>query len=206
MSPIPFLKPGYYKSKRMNKMEPKARECFYLGPARNHPQESKRVLVDTGKVVITRNVTWAHAPPGRFLTAQSKPSEEGEGDESDHENREASSEGSVSASECEESESDESEEDVIQSSTAVPATSGRALPPTSSAESSQGGVSCDPGGMMPPGEGLVRAPVATKPDHRYAALRAGEIKRLAEHLSGPVSGVTPARRNAGRGVMINRAH
>ena len=46
MSPIPFLKPGYYKSKRMNKMEPKARECFYLGNARNHPRKSKRVLVE----------------------------------------------------------------------------------------------------------------------------------------------------------------
>ena len=46
-SPIPFLKPGYYKSKRTNKMEPKAGECFYLGAAGNHPRESKRVLVDT---------------------------------------------------------------------------------------------------------------------------------------------------------------
>ena len=27
-SPIPFLKPGYCKYKRMNKMDPKARECF----------------------------------------------------------------------------------------------------------------------------------------------------------------------------------
>ena len=56
-SPIPFLKPGYCKYKRMNKMDPKPRECFYLGPARNHPRESKRVFVLTGKVIITRNVT-----------------------------------------------------------------------------------------------------------------------------------------------------
>ena len=27
-SPIHLLEPGYYMSKRMNKMEPKARECF----------------------------------------------------------------------------------------------------------------------------------------------------------------------------------
>ena len=43
-SPIPFLKPGYFTYKRMNKMDPNARECFYLGPARNHPRESKRIL------------------------------------------------------------------------------------------------------------------------------------------------------------------
>ena len=48
-SPIPFLKPEYCKHKRMNKMDPKARECFYLGPARNHLKESKRVFVHTGK-------------------------------------------------------------------------------------------------------------------------------------------------------------
>ena len=59
-SPILFLKPGYCKYKRMNKMDPKARGCFYFGPARNHPRESKRVFVHTGKVIITRNVTWAH--------------------------------------------------------------------------------------------------------------------------------------------------
>ena len=53
---IHFLKPGFYKSKRTNKIDPKARECLYLGPARNHPSEIKRVLVRTGKVIITRNV------------------------------------------------------------------------------------------------------------------------------------------------------
>ena len=84
-NPIPFLEPGYYKSKRTKKTEPNARERFYLGPARNHPRESKRVLVDAGKVTITRNATWSHVPSCRFPTARSKPSEEGEGDESDHE-------------------------------------------------------------------------------------------------------------------------
>ena len=56
-SPIPFLKPGFCKFKRTNKMDTKARECFYPDPARNHPSESKRVLVRTGKVILTRNVT-----------------------------------------------------------------------------------------------------------------------------------------------------
>ena len=62
-SPIPFLKPGFCKFKRANKMDPKARECFYLGSTRDHPSESKRVLVRTGKkVIITRNVTWPTYP------------------------------------------------------------------------------------------------------------------------------------------------
>ena len=62
-SPIPFLKPGFCKYKRMmDKIDPKARGCFYLSPARNHPSESKRVLVHSRKVIVTRNVTWAHVP------------------------------------------------------------------------------------------------------------------------------------------------
>ena len=65
-SPISFLKPRYCKYKRMDKMDPKAREYLYLGPARNHPRESKRVFVHTGKVIITINVTsGAHVRSGR---------------------------------------------------------------------------------------------------------------------------------------------
>ena len=95
-SPIPFLKPRYCKYKRMNKMDLKARECFYLGLARNYPRESKRVFVHTrkvtmhtGKVIITRNVTWAHVRSGRSLITRSKPSVVGEGNESGQD-REAS--------------------------------------------------------------------------------------------------------------------
>ena len=89
-SPIPFLKPGFCKFKRTNKMDPKARGCFYLGPARNHPSESKRVLVRTGRVIITGNVTWANVPLSRPPTVRSTPLVEGEG--CDHgKNREASS-------------------------------------------------------------------------------------------------------------------
>ena len=89
-SPIPFLKPGSCKFKRANKMDPKARECFYLEPARNHPRKSKRVLVRTEKVIITRNVTWAHVLLSRPLIVRSTPLVEGKG--CDHgKNREASS-------------------------------------------------------------------------------------------------------------------
>ena len=77
-SPIPFLKPGFCNYKRMNKMDPKARECLYLSPARNHPSESKRVLVHSRKkVIVTRNVTWAHVPSVRPVSVQPKPSVDG---------------------------------------------------------------------------------------------------------------------------------
>ena len=59
-------------------MDPKAKECLYLGPVRNHPSESKRVLVRTIKVIITIKVTWAHVPFSRPPTARSTPSVEGE--------------------------------------------------------------------------------------------------------------------------------
>ena len=80
-SPIPFLKPGSGKYKRI-KMDPKARESLYLGPTRNPPRESKHVFLHTGKVIVTRNVTWAYIRSGRFSSVQSKPSVEGKGNES----------------------------------------------------------------------------------------------------------------------------
>ena len=62
----------------MNKMDPKARECFYLSPARNHSSESKRVLVHSRKkVIVTRNVTWARVPSVRPVSVQPKPSVDG---------------------------------------------------------------------------------------------------------------------------------
>ena len=79
--------------------------------------------------------------PKKTDNRASKLSEEEEGVESDHEDREASSKGSGSASGYEESEPDESEEDEVESSTTVTVASGRAPLPTSSTDSSQGGVS-----------------------------------------------------------------
>ena len=37
-SPIPFAKPGFCTFKCTNKMDPKAKECFYLGPPQKSPQ------------------------------------------------------------------------------------------------------------------------------------------------------------------------
>ena len=85
----------------MNKMDPKASKCFYLGPARYHPRESKRVFVHTGKVVIARNVTWTYVRSGRSLIIRSKPSLVGEGNESGKD-REVSAANSENAPEDEE--------------------------------------------------------------------------------------------------------
>ena len=68
-SPTPFPRPGYCKYKRTtNKMEPKARECFYLGSARNHQRVRKSLFVHTGKVIVARNVVWYYVRSERFPT------------------------------------------------------------------------------------------------------------------------------------------
>ena len=62
----------------INKMGPQTRRCFNLSPARNHPSESKRVLVQSRNVIATKNITWAHVSLARRVTVQSKLSVEGE--------------------------------------------------------------------------------------------------------------------------------
>ena len=140
-SPIPFLTPGFYKFKRTIKMDLKAREYFYLGPARNHPSESKRGLVRTGKVVITRNVTWAHVPLSRPPTV--KPTSLVEGEGCDHEReQEASLFGGETELGDAESESNREGVEMVTSKTndteveSTPLVSGRAVSTTSRAGSS----------------------------------------------------------------------
>ena len=175
-SPIPFLKPGFCKSKRTNKMDSKAREFFYLGPARNLPSESKRVLVRTEKVIITRNVTWAHAPLSRPPTVRSTPLVEGEG--CDHgRDREASSFGGETELADAESKSSFKRVEMVTSEAddteaeSTPPVSGRAVSTTSRIGSSVHS------------EGLADAPATSDnflhgPDQQFAALRAEEAKRL----------------------------
>ena len=164
-------------------MDPKARERFYLGPARNHPSEGKRVLVRTGKVIITRNFTWVHVPISRPPTVKPAPLVEGEG--CDHgKSRETSSFGGETVLGDAESESSGEEVEMVTSEAddteveSTPLVSGRAVSTTSRAGS---GVHSD---------GLADAPatsdnVSHGPDQQFAALRAGEAKRLAEHIPGP---------------------
>ena len=42
---LPFFKPGYHKAKRTNKSQPKAQECFYLGPGRSHTRAAETVIL-----------------------------------------------------------------------------------------------------------------------------------------------------------------
>ena len=157
---------------------------FYLGPTRNHPRESKRVFVLTGKVIITRNVTWAHVRSGRSLITRSKPLVEVKG--CDHgKKREASSFGgetelgdaeSESSGEGVEMVTSEADDTEVES---TPFVSGRAISTTSRAGSSVHS------------EDLADAPATSNnfshgPDQQFAALRAGEAKRLAQHIPGPL--------------------
>ena len=43
-------------------MQPKAVRCWYLGPDPNYPRDAMRILYKSGRVVATRNATWAHEP------------------------------------------------------------------------------------------------------------------------------------------------
>ena len=69
-SPIPFLKPGYVKTKRQDKLRPKALPCFFIGPSANCPRDTYEVLLNSGSVVNFRNVTWARLPPSVLVSAE----------------------------------------------------------------------------------------------------------------------------------------
>ena len=71
-------KPRFCNYQRMNKTGLKARKRFHLSPARNHPSETKRVLLvyPRNVVVVTRHDKWAHVPLVRAVIVQSKPSVE----------------------------------------------------------------------------------------------------------------------------------
>ena len=167
------------------------------GLARNHPSESKRVLVRTGKVIIKRNVTWAHVPLSRPPIVRSTPSVGGEGCDFGM-NRETSSFGDDTESGNDESDSSGEEVEMVTSEADdtdvenTPLVFGRAVSTTSRAGSSVHSVFFFYSkGRGPFGESLVDAPATSDsfshgPDHQFDALRAGEAKRLAEHIPGPL--------------------
>ena len=62
-SPFLFLKPGFVKRKRTNKLEPQAVPCFYVGPSPNRPHSSMRVIFSSGTMIDSRDVTWVSIPP-----------------------------------------------------------------------------------------------------------------------------------------------
>ena len=58
----PFLKPAVCREKRNNKSQPKAQDCYYVGPGVNHPRDCIRVLTANRFILNTRNVTWRQVP------------------------------------------------------------------------------------------------------------------------------------------------
>ena len=143
------------------------------------------MLVRAGKATITRNVIWAHVPLSCPLTVRSTPLVEGK--DCDHgKNREASSFGGEtelgdagyeSGGEGVEMVTSEADDTKVES---TPFVLGRAVSTTSLAGSSV------------PSEGLADAPTTSDnfshgPDQQFAALRAGEAKRLTELIPGPLS-------------------
>ena len=69
-SPIPFLKPGYVKTKRQDKLRPKSFPCFFIGPSANRRRDTREVLLNSGSVVHSRNVSWARLPPLVLVSAE----------------------------------------------------------------------------------------------------------------------------------------
>ena len=70
-SPISCLKPGYLKTKRQDKVRPtKALTCFFVRPSANRPRDTHEVLLNSGSVVHSRNVTWARLRPSVSVSAE----------------------------------------------------------------------------------------------------------------------------------------
>ena len=195
LNPIYFLEPGFFKLKRTNKMDSKARECFYLVHTGNHPKDSKHVLVRTGTVMILKHVALTNVLRLRPSTAKCtspvkwRP-ETAEGTERQARSvevlsRRCESEPSGEGVEMVTSEADDTEREN------TPLISGRAASTISSAGSSvHSRVFCDPKGRVPSGEGpadvlATSYSVSYGPDQKFTALRAGEAKILAEHIPKP---------------------
>ena len=60
---LPFLKPGFCRVRRTDKLQRKAQRCWYLGPAPGYPRDAVRVMTESGRTIATRHVTWAYVPP-----------------------------------------------------------------------------------------------------------------------------------------------
>ena len=58
-SPIPFLKSGYVKTKRQDRLRFTAILCFFIGPSANCLRDTYEILLNSGRFVRSCNVTWA---------------------------------------------------------------------------------------------------------------------------------------------------
>lgn len=69
-SPFPFLKPGFCREKRTNKLQPNAQRCWYLSPAPGYPRDAMPVLTTSGSIIATQHVKWARISPTPSPTQQ----------------------------------------------------------------------------------------------------------------------------------------
>ena len=58
----PFLKPAIRRVKRDNKLQPKPRDFYYVGPSVDLPRDCRRMLTAHRFILTTRNITWQHVP------------------------------------------------------------------------------------------------------------------------------------------------
>ena len=62
MPVLPFCKPEYHRVSRRSKMDPQARQCFFLIFGYNHGSDCFKIMdAETERVVHSRDVTW-HQP------------------------------------------------------------------------------------------------------------------------------------------------
>ena len=76
----PFLKPPNCRVKRDIQSQPKAQDCYYVGPSVDPLRDCMRVLNAHCPILTTRNVTWQHVPSAPPAPPPQVPpiSEEGE--------------------------------------------------------------------------------------------------------------------------------
>ena len=176
----------------MNTMDPKARECFYLSPARNHPSESKRVLVRSRNVIVPRNVTWAHVPSVQPVSVRPKPSAGGEHDDWLRDRDASSVDGKAMEDEIESVVSSSSGDSSGGKQAPPQSTSGRVtLPPDARGLSAQSGVSLESlsnSSATSTANGNCRASSdcdMNDAGKQSAVLSAAESRRRTENIPGP---------------------
>ena len=200
--PFPFLKPGFVKRKRTNKLEPQAVPCFYVGPSPNRPRDSMRVIFSSGTMIDSRDVTWASIPPlasvlceqgGKMPTElQDMESVEGETNPSDGESDELQSDRQKSAGD----EEDDDDEESVFSLVVDPAPTRKAAPVGRTAQSMPLATTTDaPLSISVGGSDVDASPVPTSPGSNAdgampsPVLGGREARRLEWTATGPTGAV-----------------
>ena len=201
-SPVFFLKPGFVKRKRSNKLEPQAVPCFYVGPSPNRPRDSMRVVFSSGTMIDSQDVTWASIPPlasvlceqgGKEPTElQEMESVEGKTNPSDGESDELQSDRQESAGDEEDDDDEESRFPLVGD----PATTRKFSPVGRAAQSMPLATTADaPLSIGVGGSDVDASPVSTSPGSNadgampLPVLGGREARRLEWTAAGPTGTV-----------------